>query len=143
MPLLKVWANFFTGEIPKWPPSAILESNFVMGLLTIMCSIWFLWFLGSENSFLTQFFYTIYTIYDSLQFTKSKNRSGLQKSLRGNATAAHRTNVMFVQPESYESKPDEEPAASLMKKKQISAKVKQNCAELTQFIQYFTARVSL
>ena len=55
MPFLKVWANYFTGEIPKWPPSVILESNFVMGWSTILCSIWFSWFLGSENSFLMSF----------------------------------------------------------------------------------------
>ena len=57
-------------------------------------------------------------------------------TMTGNASSAHRTNVMFVQPESYENKPDEELAASLMKKKQISAKLKQKCAELTQVIQY-------
>ena len=45
-------------------------------------------------------------------------------TMAGNATAAHQTNVIFVQPESYENKPDEELAASLMKKKQISAKLK-------------------
>ena len=58
-----------------------------------------------------------------------------QKILTGNATATHRTNVMF-EPASYENKPDEELAASLMKKKQISEKLKQKWAELTQVIHY-------
>ena len=57
-------------------------------------------------------------------------------TMTGNATGAHRTNVMFVQPESYEKKPDEEPAARLIKKKEISAQLKQKCSELTQVQQY-------
>jgi hypothetical protein len=57
-------------------------------------------------------------------------------TMTGNATGAHRTNVMFVQPESYEKKPEEEPAARLIKKKEISAQLKQKCAELTQVHQY-------
>ena len=57
-------------------------------------------------------------------------------TLTGNASGAHRTNVMFVQPESYEKKPDEEPTARLTKKKEISAQLKQKCAELTQVHQY-------
>ena len=54
----------------------------------------------------------------------------------GNAAGAHRTNVMFVQPETDERKADEEPAASLIKKKDISAQLKQKCAELSEVNQY-------
>ena len=54
----------------------------------------------------------------------------------GSRTGAHRKNVMFVQPESYEKKSNEEPAPRLTKKKGISAKLKQKCEELTQVHQY-------
>ena len=57
-------------------------------------------------------------------------------TMTGNATKAHRTNVMFVQPMSYEKKTDEEPVARLIKKKEISAQLKEKCAELTQVYQY-------
>ncbi len=57
-------------------------------------------------------------------------------TLTGKATGAHRTNVMFVQPESYEKKSDEEPAARLIKKKDISAQLRNKCAELTHVYQY-------
>ena len=53
----------------------------------------------------------------------------------GKATGAHRTNVMFVQPESYEKKPDEEPPAKIAKK-DISAQLKRACHDLTQVKQY-------
>ncbi|KAK1901766.1 Low-density lipoprotein receptor-related protein 2 [Dissostichus eleginoides] len=56
-------------------------------------------------------------------------------TMTGNSTGAHRTNVMFVQPESY-MKPDEEPAVRLIKKKEISAQLKQKCIELTNVHQY-------
>ncbi len=57
-------------------------------------------------------------------------------TMTGCATGAHRTNVMFVQPQSYEKKPEEGSAAMLMNKKTISALLKQKCAELTQVHQY-------
>ncbi|KAK5899993.1 hypothetical protein CesoFtcFv8_009411 [Champsocephalus esox] len=57
-------------------------------------------------------------------------------TLTGNSTGAHRTNLMFLQPESYEKKPDEEPAIRLIKKKEISAQLKQKCMELTNVHQY-------
>ncbi|KAK1894270.1 putative fatty-acid--CoA ligase fadD25 [Dissostichus eleginoides] len=57
-------------------------------------------------------------------------------TLTGNSTGAHRTNVMFVQPESYEKKPDEEPAVRLLKKKEIFAQLKQKRIELTNVHQY-------
>ena len=56
-------------------------------------------------------------------------------TMTGNATAAHRTNVMFVQPLRYEKKPDDEPPAKLVKR-EISAQLKQKCAELTHVRQY-------
>ena len=56
-------------------------------------------------------------------------------TVSGNATGAHRTNVMFVQPESYEKKPDEEPPAKIAKK-DISAQLKRACHDLTQVKQY-------
>lgn len=57
-------------------------------------------------------------------------------TMTGNAKAAHRTNVMFVQPENYERKSDDEPATRPMTKKQISAQLKQKCADMTQVYQY-------
>ena len=57
-------------------------------------------------------------------------------TMTGNSSGAHRTNVMFVQPESYERKQDEEQAARVTKKKEISAQLKQKCAELTKVHQY-------
>ena len=57
-------------------------------------------------------------------------------TMTGNATRAHRTNVMYVQPENYEKKSEEEPAARVIKKKEISAQLKQKCAELNQVQQY-------
>ena len=57
-------------------------------------------------------------------------------SLTGDATGAHRTNVMSVQPESYEKKQEEETAARFTKKKEISAQLIEMCAELTQVHQY-------
>ena len=57
-------------------------------------------------------------------------------TLTGNSTGAHRTNVVFVQPESYEKKPDEEPAVRLINKKEISEQLKQKCIELTNVHQY-------
>ena len=57
-------------------------------------------------------------------------------SLTGDATGAHRTNVMFVQPEKYEKKPKIESATRLTKKMEISVQLSQKCAELTQVYQY-------
>ena len=56
-------------------------------------------------------------------------------SLTGNATGAHRTNVMFVQPEKYEKKPDKSDTRHT-KKKEISEQLSQMCAELTHVHQY-------
>ena len=57
-------------------------------------------------------------------------------TMTGNATGAHRTNVMFVQPEEYEKKDYEVPAERPIKKKEISAKLTEKCAQLTNVIQY-------
>lgn len=43
---------------------------------------------------------------------------------------------MYVQPESYIKIPDEVPVARLLKKKEISAQLRQKCAELTKVHQY-------
>jgi hypothetical protein len=56
-------------------------------------------------------------------------------SLTGNATGAHRTNVMFVQPEKYEEKPEKSDTRHT-KKKKISEQLSQMCAELTHVHQY-------
>jgi hypothetical protein len=56
-------------------------------------------------------------------------------TMTGNATGAHRPNVMFVQPQDYEKKPSEELPAKLSKK-DISAELKQKCADLTEVQQY-------
>ena len=56
-------------------------------------------------------------------------------TLTGNATGAHQTNVMFVQPQSYENKLDEEPPAKIAKN-EISAQLKRKCADLTRVKQY-------
>ncbi|MES9879868.1 MAG: hypothetical protein ABW185_03205, partial [Sedimenticola sp.] len=53
-------------------------------------------------------------------------------TMTGAATAAHRTNVMFVQQASYEKNADEECDVRPITKKEISAKLQQKCAELTQ-----------
>ncbi|KAL8608806.1 hypothetical protein ACOMHN_059488 [Nucella lapillus] len=52
----------------------------------------------------------------------------------GCATGAHRTNVIFVQPESCERKPDEVPTIRLTKK-QLSAQLKEKSAEMTKVYQ--------
>ena len=52
-------------------------------------------------------------------------------TVSGKATGAHRTNILFVQPESYEKKPDAKIA-----KKDISAQLKQAGHDLTQVRQY-------
>jgi len=56
-------------------------------------------------------------------------------TLTGSAKEAHRTNVMFLQPKSYEKKSGNEQPAQLVKK-EVSAMLKQKCAELTQVQQY-------
>ncbi|KAL8565961.1 hypothetical protein ACOMHN_054946 [Nucella lapillus] len=53
----------------------------------------------------------------------------------GCATGVHRTNVMFVQPESCERKPHEVPTIRLTKK-QLSAQLKEKSAEMTKVYQY-------
>ena len=57
-------------------------------------------------------------------------------TLTGDATGAHRTNVMFVQPQSYEKTPAVEDTPAKLVKKEISAQLKQKCTELTQVKQY-------
>ena len=57
-------------------------------------------------------------------------------TMTGDSTGAHRTNVMYVQPESYEKKTGENHAETLTKKKEISAQLKRKCAELTKVCQY-------
>lgn len=56
-------------------------------------------------------------------------------TMTGSAAGAHRTNVMFVQPESYERKPNEVPFARLAKK-QISEQLTRKCGEITHVQQY-------
>lgn len=56
-------------------------------------------------------------------------------SVTGDATGVHGTNVMFVQPEKYKNKPNEESATSLTKKREISEQLSQICAELMQVYQ--------
>ena len=56
-------------------------------------------------------------------------------TITGSAMGAHRTNVMFVQPQEYEKKPDENPLAKLAKK-ELSSQLKEKCADLTQVQQY-------
>ena len=57
-------------------------------------------------------------------------------TLTGNASGAHRTNVMYVQPIDYEKKQDEDPPTRLTKKKDISAKLRETCESLTKVHQY-------
>lgn len=56
-------------------------------------------------------------------------------TMTGSAAGAHRTNVMYVQPDSYERKPDEVPVARLAKK-QISEQLTQKCGDMTHVHQY-------
>ena len=51
------------------------------------------------------------------------------------ATGAHWTNVMFVQPENYEKKPNEEPPAKIAKRN-IFAQLKGACHDMAQVRQY-------
>ena len=51
------------------------------------------------------------------------------------ATGAHWTNVMFVQPENYEKKPNEEPPAKIAKR-DIFAQLKGACHDMAQVRQY-------
>ena len=55
----------------------------------------------------------------------------------GNASGAHRTNVMFVQPERYEKSTLNNPSIKLPKK-ELSLKLKTKCADLTEVRQYIT-----
>ena len=56
-------------------------------------------------------------------------------TMTGSITGAHRTNVMFVQPQEYEKKPDDNPPAKIAKK-EISSQLKEKCADLTKVQQY-------
>ena len=56
-------------------------------------------------------------------------------TITGSAAGAHRTNVMFVQPQEYEKKTDDNPPSKLAKK-EISSQLKEKCADLTQVQQY-------
>jgi hypothetical protein len=56
-------------------------------------------------------------------------------SLTGNTTGAHWTNVMFMQPEKYEEKPEKSDTKHT-KKKVISEQLSQMCAELTHVHQH-------
>ena len=55
MYIAKVWAKSVGAPNSKWPPSAILETIFVMGSPTTLHSMSFLGFLGSRNTFLKLF----------------------------------------------------------------------------------------
>lgn len=62
-------------------------------------------------------------------------------TLTGIAKRAHRTNVMFLQPTSYEEKSGNEQPANFVKK-EVSALLEEKCAELTQLQHYRCPRGS-
>ena len=57
-------------------------------------------------------------------------------TMTGNATGAHRTNVMLVQPEKYEKVGRKQVQLNVMKKKEVSTKLKEKSSELTSVQQY-------